>query len=596
MIFAFYFMLFLFFHKDGKDEKKGYPFFKWFCFLAIPFLYIQFSKVNKAGDTVGLLMGVATFVFLFGIVNKRHIWRLVSWVIAFSVVGVIACALIFHANPIISHNRFLSRINTNRATFQTRLLSWESGVKDFHNHWLLGTGFGNYAIIFDKYFNAKFYDYTKNETYFDRAHNNVVDLTSTTGILGILAYLSILAAAGIYLFRVYRRGRIKTIEFCLLASLLVAYFVQNLDVFDSFVSYMCLMITLGYIHWLANTNEDRGNTRAMLAIGGEKGFPDREIFTLIGAGLFATFLIYNYAILPVQTFTGVIAGQQAFSQGDIVTAAQIYKDALANNTPLDRDSRSMLERVVVDYAWNISKLNQTDAAGIIALAINEGQKDLAYNPKDSMAQMQLAQVYDAGYKIVSDPALHAEYGKEALAHIDASIAASTQRIPVYFLKAQILIGQQNVDDAISTLEYAETIKPNFYDTDCQLAQVYLIKQNELQQVHAATSTSDAVAAKAWPDMDLCLANGGVSNLAIVDVIKEAINHYVDKQDIDNAITLLQQLVQYENSADDYKYLGQLYQQKGETDKAIAAFQQAAQIDPTLKNDVDKYVKQLQNQN
>jgi len=74
----------------------------------------------------------------------------------------------------------------------------------------------------------------------------------------------ILLAAGIYLIRIYRRGRIKPVEFCLLGALLVAYFVQNLDVFDSFVSYMCLMITLGYIHWLANTREDRAATLAPL--------------------------------------------------------------------------------------------------------------------------------------------------------------------------------------------------------------------------------------------------------------------------------------------------------------------------------------------
>jgi len=595
MIFAFFFTLFLFVHKDGSDNKKSIPILNWFYLLAIPFLYLQFYKVNKAGDTVGLLMGVAAFIFLLGIISKRRIYRITSWVVAVAVVGVIASALIFHANPIITNNRFLSRINTNRATFQTRLLSWEAGVKDFHNHWLLGTGFGNYAIIFDKYFNAKFYDYTKTETYFDRAHNNVVDLTSTTGVLGILSYLSILLAAGIYLVRIYRRGRIKPVEFCLLAALLVAYFVQNLDVFDSFVSYMCLMITLGYIHWLANTREDRGNTRALLAIGGDKGFPDREIFTLIAAGLFSVFLIYNYGILPVRTFTGVIQGQMAFGQGQIVTGAEIYREALSNNTPLDRDSRSMLERNISDYAWTISKLSQTDAASVIDLALEYGLKDLAYNPLDSMAQMQISQVYDVGYKIVTDPKLHAEYGQAALDHINASIAASPQRIPVYFMKAQILLGQDKLDEAISTLETADKISATFYDTSCQLAQAYLIRQDELLQDKTASSSAAALGAKAWPQMDICLAHNGAGNFVVTEVMKEAINHYSSLQNADYMIQLLNQLVQYENTADDYKYLGQLYVQKGDIPDAITAYQKAEQIDPSLKTDVDAYVKQLQNQ-
>jgi Lipid A core - O-antigen ligase and related enzymes len=475
------------------------------------------------------------------------------------------------------------------------LLSWEAGAKDFHNHWLLGTGFGNYAIIFDKYFNAKFYDYTKSETYFDRAHNNVVDLTSTTGVLGIVSYLSILLAAGIYLIRIYRRGRIKPVEFCLLSALLVAYFVQNLDVFDSFVSYMCLMITLGYIHWLANTREDRGNTRALLAAGGDSGFPDREIFTLIAAGLFSVFLIYNYGILPVRTFTGVIAGQMAFGQGQIVTGTEIYREALSNNTPLDRDSRSMLERNISDYAWTISKLSQTDAAATIALALEYGLKDLAYNPHDSMAQMQISQVYDVGYKIVTDSKLHAEYGQAAIDHINASIDASPQRIPVYFMKAQILLGQDKLDEAISSLETANKISSTFYDTSCQLAQAYLIRQNELSQSKAASSSVAALGAKAWPQMDICLAHNGAGNFVVTEVMKEAINHYSDQQNVDYMIQLLNQLVQYENTADDYKFLGQLYVQKGDNADAITAYQKAAQIDPSLKKDVDAYVKQLQNQ-
>jgi len=591
MIFAFYFVLIVFFHKEGNDRKKGYPFVNWFYFLAIPFLYIQFYKVNKAGDAVGMLMGAAAFVFLFGVISKKKALRFASWFLAAAVVGLIAFAFLFHSNPIIAHNRFLAKFNTNRATFQTRLLSWEAGVKDFHNHWLLGTGFGNYAITFDKYFSAKFYNYSKSETYFDRAHNNIIDLTSTTGILGILSYLSIFIFVAIYLIRALKRGRIKPIEFCLIGSLLVAYFVQNLDVFDSFVSYMCIMIVLAYINWLANTGEDRGNTRALLSRGGQNGFADREIFALIGAGLVAAFLIYNYAILPLRMLTGVINGQMAFAQGDISAAVQIYKDALSDNTPIDKDGRSMLIRAVADYAYDISKLPPAQADEAIAFAAAKGEQNLAYNPQDSLTQMELARVYDVGDKIVSDPTLRNSYAQAAIKEIDGSIAASPQRVPVYFIKAQIQLGLNQIDDAIATLRQAAAITDDFPETSCQLGQAYIIKQNELQQSKAASSTVDEAGNKAWSAMD----NYGASNLEIADVIKFAINHYVDEKNADYVIQLYEQLVQYENNAQYYLALAKLYQQKGEIDKAIAALQQAEKIDPTLKADADAYINKLRNQ-
>jgi cytochrome c-type biogenesis protein CcmH/NrfG len=96
-------------------------------------------------------------------------------------------------------------------------------------------------------------------------------------------------------------------------------------------------------------------------------------------------------------------------------------------------------------------------------------------------------------------------------------------------------------------------------------------------------------------MDICLAHNGAGNFVVTEVMKEAINHYSSLQNADYMIQLLNQLVQYENTADDYKYLGQLYVQKGDIPDAITAYQKAEQIDPSLKTDVDAYVKQLQNQ-
>jgi O-antigen ligase len=602
MIFAFYFMFFLVFHKEGRDERRGYAFWRWFYLLALPFIYIQFYKVNKAGSTVGLLMGAATFIFLFGVINKRKVVRLLSWILTAAMVGVVVFALIFHANPIFAHNRFLSRININRPTFQTRLLSWESGVKDFHNHWLLGTGFGNYAITFDKYFQAKFYNYSRTETYFDRAHNNVIDLTSTTGVLGISAYLLIFVAAGFYLVIILKRRRVKPVEICLITSLLVAYFIQNLDVFDSFVTYLCLMIVLGYLHWLANTNEDRGNTRALLALGGERGLVDREIYVLIGAGVLAFFTIYNYAVLPVKTFTGVIEGQMAFSSNNIATAFQSYKEALNNNNPISRDSRSMYERAIADYYWNISKLPQDQVKEIIAFGIEQGEKNLANNPQDSLMNMELARVYDSGFRDVSDTELRSQYAQKSLEYIDRSIAASTERIPVYFVKAQMQASQGDMDGALATLEKAKSIKDDFYDTDCQLSQIYLIKQSEISEEKSSTSPEAvAMGKKGWAEMDTCLAAGATSNLAVTDVIKEAVNHYyvdnkeLSDKDISYTISLLEQLTQYESSYQDYLILARLYAQKGENDKAISAAQEVGKLNSDLKKDADSFIKTLQNQ-
>src|SRR3989339_536464 len=132
-------------------------------------------------------------------------------------------------------------------TFQTRIISWKAGLKDFKAHPIIGVGHGNYAIIFDKYFTPDFYLQTRGETYFDRAHNNVVDIASTTGVFGISTYLFILLASAYYLIDGYRKKYIGLHDFVLVSCLIIAYFVQNLAVFDSFITYMLIMVVYDYV-------------------------------------------------------------------------------------------------------------------------------------------------------------------------------------------------------------------------------------------------------------------------------------------------------------------------------------------------------------
>ena len=62
-------------------------------------------------------------------------------------------------------------------------------------------------------------------------------------------------------------------ELVLLISLMVAYFIQNLAVFDSLATYMPLMMMLGFIYWLSTqeTEFPAGNSVS-------KEFINKEIY------------------------------------------------------------------------------------------------------------------------------------------------------------------------------------------------------------------------------------------------------------------------------------------------------------------------------
>jgi len=132
MIFAFFFTLFLFVHKDGSDNKKGIPVLIGFIFWPFRF-YIFNCQSNKAGDVVGCrLLGNRGFYFSAWYYQQARAYRIDQLDRGHCRGRRRRTSLFFfNSNSIIAHNQFLSKFNTNRATFQTRLLSWEAASKTF---------------------------------------------------------------------------------------------------------------------------------------------------------------------------------------------------------------------------------------------------------------------------------------------------------------------------------------------------------------------------------------------------------------------------------------------------------------------------------
>jgi tetratricopeptide (TPR) repeat protein len=273
-----------------------------------------------------------------------------------------------------------------------------------------------------------------------------------------------------------------------------------------------------------------------------------------------------------------------------MTGFNIYQKALAKNTVLDRDGRSMFVKSYASRASDVAKLKEPEVNSITAFAIEMAEKNIVYNAGDSMMQMERARVYDSASRIVKDEAKKEEYALKALESIEGAIAVSPQRIPLYFVKAQFLVGLGRIDEAIASLEYASTFNEDFFETSCQLGQIYLLQGN-MEGEQDKTALSE----KGYQELDKCLNNGGGDLLAVEGVIIQAINHYSEKEDLDKVLQLYEQLINFrQKDPAVWKNLAMLYAKAGNIDRAEKAANVAAQIDPSLRNDVDEFIRQLHN--
>ncbi len=571
MIFNMYFALMLFFWEKNRWLKGV------FLLSIIPQMY-AFKLADISSATVGLAASIIFVLFLYGVLSKKKIMRWGTIGASAAIFLFIVSLFAFPAHPVRraspAIDNIVSGIDFKKNTFQTRLISWKTAWYDWKNspsHIALGTGYGNFAVTFDKYFDPKFYLYTDSETYFDRAHNNVVDLASTTGAIGLLAYLSIFAAVAIYLLQGYRKNGISTHDFVLSAGLVTAYFIHNLGVFDAFVTYLMLMVFLGYIRWLAADDETPESRSKALESG--------QVAVLAIAGLVIVGVVYQYNIQPWRMLTYTIEGQQKISSGDYAGMLDSYKKGLALDTPLDRDSRTSLIRSVVSGSSGLDRLDREKALEIVKFTIDMAEKNVAYNQHDNINQLMLAQVYNVAAAMQgSDKEKFSFYSGLAEEAINKAIEASPGRVPVYYTKAQIFLTRGEREKAVETIEYAISLRPDYPDGYCQLARVHFYYDEKEKGLKRAES---------------CVDMGRSSSLQPVSYARTVMRLFAEKGDFKRAIKLGEVILA--SSPDNPEYLVDLaimYANDKDTTKAIELAEKIASTSPEMKSNAEGFIQSL----
>ena len=132
-------------------------------------------------------------------------------------------------------------INITRGSEQ-RTMAWSIGINGFKQRPFLGWGQENFNIIWNKHYQPYFLRFSAEATWFDRSHSQIIDLLALTGIFGTISYLMIFGAVFWLLFKKIKildkkvaphREERPRMGYVILGLMFVAYFIQNLFVFDT---------------------------------------------------------------------------------------------------------------------------------------------------------------------------------------------------------------------------------------------------------------------------------------------------------------------------------------------------------------------------
>jgi len=348
-------------------------------------IFVTFNTGTRGG-MLALLAGVAALVGYFTFYYKKEDRRVVSAGLVALVVGLILVASLFSFkdSPLVRGNYVLSRIasiSLTEGTAQNRIMVWKTAIAGFRERPVLGWGYENFYIPFNKYFSAELH-----EPWFDRSHNMIFDRLLTGGIVGLIAYLAFLLVPYYFLWRKYWTSRVelkdaKLVLPVILTVMLGAYVIQNMFIFEALVTYVPLLIMLSFVSVFG----PRVSTPLM---------QERTIKMIL--------LIGGVVILVPCFYLGVVKNAQANSDlitilstpsASVATKAESFRQLLAEPMPGTAEYRQQLYfffRSLVGQGYN----DPTVMGPFLAFIGNQLEANETENPYQIPHKLSLIDFYN----------------------------------------------------------------------------------------------------------------------------------------------------------------------------------------------------------
>jgi len=585
MLFAIFLQAMFFFKSSSWWTKLLYG-------AGIILAFVGLVKADISGSQAGLIMGILTTMLVF-VLSSKHKKLKVIGISSLAVFVVLVVSLFAFRSSTVFDNTYLGKslrdFSSENTTLNTRLISYQSAFKYLADNpvsMIFGVGHGNYALIFDKYFNAKFYDYDRGATYFDRAHNTVIDILTTTGIIGLLAYLSIFAFVVWFLILAYKKRKdvpadkgISQMELSLLLGLLVAYFVQNLAVFDSFSTYLYFFAFLAYMYFIERSVKD-------LSIP-EKTVSNFKHEWLKNTGIIIIFILIVFSLIrninAMSMISKTIKAYAIASSVGIVEANDKYAEVFSYNTGLERDARDSFVNLALEKSSQILKHKDKESAKkTVEMLLESGEKNLAYNQYDSLTLMRLSKIYDFSARfaiqVENDSQKGSEYANLAVLLLDRAIESSPGRVPLYLSRSNMLLNFAENDRALDDMKKALELNPKMPDAYCQMSHYYFLQEEHNIFIENLKS---------------CAEKNGLTLLNWADFLAGIESRYYQDKEFAKLISVYEVLLPYQpNDASLVSKMALIYYESGNLEMAEKTAKKLAEIDSSYQGEVDAFIEQI----
>ncbi len=366
----------------------------WASYAVISLLIVLLTQTRGTWLGVGVA-GVVLLVLLAKTDSLAKKWRSVA--IGLLAVGVLFGGTLFmmRDTDFVKGNTYLYRLTQfsfTQGSGKTRAMAWEIAVEASKEYPVFGWGPNNFFFAFNQYYNPEFLSFGMNETWFDNAHNILLNTLATQGVVGLLVYLLLFVFALWSTHKLIKRHPDLKYVGYLMYAFWIGHFVHNLFVFENVSSYLYFFLLLAFVDSLGNKNEveETGYVKVKSIAWGV------GVVTLV----FAIFLIYRFNIFPAKAnmilhdvlpYTTVDANQKGNA---FITALQNYEIAKQIPTP-HRDD------IVRGFAMQVKSVLSTGNPDLMdryykivyPVVTEDLKKEILMHPYDIRSGIILGQLY-----------------------------------------------------------------------------------------------------------------------------------------------------------------------------------------------------------
>ncbi len=393
-------------------------------------------------------------------------------------------------------------VQLTEGTARTRIMAWQVGIEAWQDNKLLGWGPNTFFYAFNQYYNPEFLRFGLSETWFDSAHNVVINTLTTQGVVGVAAYLALFIAMWIATQKMIERDEDLWVLAWGIRFFIVAHFIHNLFVFENTTSYLYFFTVLALVDSLGYGKQEEFSGFARMPKATQI-IASALIVIVAGVG------VVRYNLLPRKANQQGLEVMRSFMHKDVAGALTHYADAKETYTPHQED---IVREVTKDFISWVNFRNESLArqyAGTYPIIIDDIERIVEEQPMRIRSVMLASNAHQQVALMTND----SQSLDTAIKFMKDARELSPQRQQVLYDLGQLYLLKEDQEAGVEALQAAIDAYPGIPESHVRLGIFYAGMEEREKSIDVLTKTFDQFGE------DVDQVRGDILQLAITKLIE-----------------------------------------------------------------------------